>query len=122
MYGINPTTGVISAKQNLRFTPGTVQYLNIFAADKGTPSLQTVGIVEVIVYGSLNLSPVIKFEKTKYEVKVVEHASKGVTISQVKAVSQSGSVEYKISGGNDFGTFGIESKTGKFDEIECDTF
>lgn len=89
-----------------------MQYLNIFATDKGNPPLQTVDIVEIVAVGSLSFSPLVKFDKVKYEIKVLEHAVKGVAIGQVNAISQTGPVQYKISGGNDIGVFGIEQKTG----------
>uniref|UniRef100_A0A915J6R9 Cadherin domain-containing protein n=1 Tax=Romanomermis culicivorax TaxID=13658 RepID=A0A915J6R9_ROMCU len=119
-FSINPSTGVISVKRDLNFRPGTVVYLRIFASDKGQQGpLKSMGVVQILVRdssffgGTIASQPVVKFDKEKYEVTIVENASSKKQVVRVGVLAPVKDVIFGIIWGNEDKAFAIEAKTGK---------
>ncbi|KRY19011.1 Protein dachsous [Trichinella patagoniensis] len=119
MYSINPVTGVISAKREITFKPGSIHFLKVIVMDKGEVPKKTVGLVKIIVeeeYGKTE--ELLSFEKDVYYTVIEKTIPYNSLVKQVKAIPKqflgksAPQVQYRIVAGNELKLFSIDQATG----------
>ncbi|KRY34791.1 Protein dachsous [Trichinella spiralis] len=119
-YSINPVTGVISAKREITFKPGSIHFLKVIVMDKGEVPKKTVGLVKIIVeeeYGKTE--ELLSFEKDVYYTVIEKTIPYNSWVKQVKAIPKqflgksAPQVQYRIVAGNELKLFSIDQATDR---------
>ncbi|KRX45986.1 Protein dachsous [Trichinella murrelli] len=119
-YSINPVTGVISAKREITFKPGSIHFLKVIVMDKGEVPKKTVGLVKIIVeeeYGKTE--ELLSFEKDVYYTVIEKTIPYNSLVKQVKAIPKQSlgksapQVQYRIVAGNELKLFSIDQATDR---------
>ncbi|KRY19013.1 Protein dachsous [Trichinella patagoniensis] len=119
-YSINPVTGVISAKREITFKPGSIHFLKVIVMDKGEVPKKTVGLVKIIVeeeYGKTE--ELLSFEKDVYYTVIEKTIPYNSLVKQVKAIPKqflgksAPQVQYRIVAGNELKLFSIDQATDR---------
>ena len=121
-FYINPSTGVLSLQQKLRYEdtndpvtgiPRGYHLLVIEASDNGVPPLTSNVTVKVNVIDQNNHSP--KLEQNRFMVQISELAPEGTFIGNVTATDEDGGefgrITYRLGSGSD-GNFRVDPVTG----------
>ncbi|KAG6454631.1 hypothetical protein O3G_MSEX008785 [Manduca sexta] len=114
-FRINPTTGVLTATQSLASENGKLIHLKIIAKDKGIPPQSSIGLIEIRVGDFSDLTPLLNFQNSTYNITIDENTPYGKEVLQVTAVRSDGRrqrIIYEIGNGNDQYAFEIDSNTG----------
>ncbi|XP_073827275.1 dachsous cadherin-related 1 [Musca autumnalis] len=115
-FRINPNTGVVSASQSLASESGRLLHLEVVAHDKGQPSLQTEGLIELLIGELPQGSSSLRFQNDTYRVKLKENSEEGLKVLQVSALRSDGrrtKLQYSFGTGNENQAFSIDPVTGE---------
>uniref|UniRef100_A0A1I8MKE0 Cadherin domain-containing protein n=1 Tax=Musca domestica TaxID=7370 RepID=A0A1I8MKE0_MUSDO len=115
-FRINPNTGVVSATQSLASESGRLLHLEVVAHDKGQPSLQTEGLIELLIGELPQGSSSLRFQNDTYRVKLKENSEEGLKVLQVTALRSDGrraKLVYSFGTGNENQAFSIDPVTGE---------
>ncbi|KFD72321.1 hypothetical protein M514_11490 [Trichuris suis] len=128
-FGINPVTGVISAKRETILPAGSVHYLQIVATDKGQPPMTAFGLAKVLVQSKHAAArELVKFERNVYRFVVNDRLKPQSMLGEVKAsadqwtIRETPKIVYHIAAGNEQRQLFIESRTGKIHLANDDSF
>ncbi|KRZ85831.1 Protein dachsous, partial [Trichinella sp. T8] len=119
-YSINPVTGVISAKREITFKPGSIHFLKVIVMDKGEVPKKTVGLVKIIVEEENGKTEeLLSFEKDVYYTVIEKTIPYNSLVKQVKAIPKQSlgksapQVQYRIVAGNELKLFSIDQATDR---------
>ncbi|GAU98557.1 hypothetical protein RvY_09686-2 [Ramazzottius varieornatus] len=115
LFAVEPNTGFLRLISNVDREKTARYDLRVRAKDAGSPSLWSMGRVQVAVQNVRDDPPV--FISEEYTFNVAENLPTGTAIGSVAASSQDDAVNeditYGITDGNQLGFFVMDAKTGK---------
>ena len=115
-FVISPYTGIITTNMKLDRENISNYALICRATDRGNNPLHSMSLIVHVTVSDVNDNAPI-FDQSVYMVNVTEDVSSGTVVEEMHAVDKdaglNGIVSYRITAGNDDGTFDIGNGTGE---------
>lgn len=114
-FRIDPTTGVLSARESLAGDNGKLLHIHVVATDRGNPPLEAKGLVELQVGEPKQGAAKLRFQNETYVVEIDEGATVHAEVARVSAVRSDGRrqrISYWIGRGGEDGAFTVNPDSG----------
>jgi protocadherin-16/23 len=113
LFELSATEGLLTIKDQVTWSPGTIQTLEVSVSDAGRPPRSSTGLVEVFIEGGPAVT--LTFQQDTYHTELTENPISGEDVAQVRSVRSDGRrqrVIYTFLRGNEDGAFEINSNNG----------